>query len=223
MEHAPIDPAILRAALRGDRGAQRTLWRAVLPLHAQAGADTRREMERVGAQARRAAASSRGCCARTGRARCTARPGMRRRLRGTAYLLTLDADTRLTPGAARALAGAMLHPLNRAGRGRAARSGHARLRSAAPAHGHRAAERDVPPTGRACSPVPAAADPYGGACGELYMDCFDRGGFTGKGIIDARALLDCCGGGVMPGSGACSATTRLRAHTCTAAFSATWS
>ena len=29
-------------------------------------------------------------------------------LRGTAYLLTLDADTRLTPGAARALAGAML-------------------------------------------------------------------------------------------------------------------
>ena len=45
---------------------------------------------------------------------------------------------------------------------------------------------------------PGGADPYGGACGELYMDCFDRGGFPGKGIIDARALLDCCGGGVIP-------------------------
>ena len=30
------------------------------------------------------------------------------------------------------------------------------------------------------------------------MDCFDRGGFPGKGILDARALLDCCGGGVIP-------------------------
>ena len=45
---------------------------------------------------------------------------------------------------------------------------------------------------------PGGADPYGGACGELYMDCFDRGGFPGKGILDVRALLDCCGGGVIP-------------------------
>ena len=30
------------------------------------------------------------------------------------------------------------------------------------------------------------------------MDCFDRGGFPGKGILDVRALLDCCGGGVIP-------------------------
>ena len=30
------------------------------------------------------------------------------------------------------------------------------------------------------------------------MACFARGGFPGKGILDARALLDCCGGGVIP-------------------------
>ena len=34
------------------------------------------------------------------------------RLRDAAYILTLDADTRLCPGTARELVGAMLHPLN---------------------------------------------------------------------------------------------------------------
>lgn len=69
---------------------------------------------------------------------------------------------------------------------------------------------------------PGGSDPYGGVCGELYMDCFDRGGFSGKGILDVRALLACCGGNALPSS-ASSATTRSRAPTCTAAFSATWS
>jgi cyclic beta-1,2-glucan synthetase len=34
-------------------------------------------------------------------------------------------------------------------------------------------------------------DPYGCDSGELYMDMFNAGGFSGKGIIDAEAYLDC--------------------------------
>ena len=45
---------------------------------------------------------------------------------------------------------------------------------------------------------PGGSDPYGGVCGELYMDCFDRGGFSGKGILDVCALLACCGGDALP-------------------------
>ncbi|MFR6425441.1 MAG: glucoamylase family protein [Oscillospiraceae bacterium] len=56
---------------------------------------------------------------------------------------------------------------------------------------------------------PGGSDPYGGVCGELYMDCFDRGGFSGKGILDARALLACCGGDAMPGSSAYSSHDAL--------------
>lgn len=118
-------------------------------------------------------------------------------LRGTAYLLTLDADTRLTPGAARALAGAMLHPLNRpvvdARRG-VVTHGYGLL------HPRMATE---PQSARASDWArvfagPGGSDPYGGVCGELYMDCFDRGGFSGKGILDVRALLACCGGDALP-------------------------
>ena len=37
------------------------------------------------------------------------------------------------------------------------------------------------------------SDPYGGLCGELYMDAFDNGGFAGKGILHIDALLQCAG------------------------------
>ncbi len=118
-------------------------------------------------------------------------------LRGTAYLLTLDADTRLTPGAARALAGAMLHPLNRpvvdARRG-VVTHGYGLLhpRMATELQSARASDWARVFAG------PGGSDPYGGVCGELYMDCFDRGGFSGKGILDVRALLACCGGDALP-------------------------
>ena len=118
-------------------------------------------------------------------------------LRGTAYLLTLDADTRLTPGAARALAGAMLHPLNRpvvdARRG-VVTHGYGLLhpRMATELQSARASDWARVFAG------PGGSDPYGGVCGELYMDCFDRGGFSGKGILDVRALLACCGGNALP-------------------------
>lgn len=118
-------------------------------------------------------------------------------LRGTAYLLTLDADTRLTPGAARALVGAMLHPLNRpvvdARRG-VVTHGYGLLhpRMATELQSARASDWARVFAG------PGGSDPYGGVCGELYMDCFDRGGFSGKGILDVRALLACCGGNALP-------------------------
>ena len=118
-------------------------------------------------------------------------------LRGTAYLLTLDADTRLTPGAARALVGAMLHPLNRpvvdARRG-VVTHGYGLLhpRMATELQSARASDWARVFAG------PGGSDPYGGVCGELYMDCFDRGGFSGKGILDMRALLACCGGNALP-------------------------
>ena len=118
-------------------------------------------------------------------------------MRGTAYLLTLDADTRLTPGAARALAGAMLHPLNRpvvdARRG-VVTHGYGLLhpRMATELQSARASDWARVFAG------PGGSDPYGGVCGELYMDCFDRGGFSGKGILDVRALLACCGGDALP-------------------------
>lgn len=118
-------------------------------------------------------------------------------LRGTAYLLTLDADTRLTPGAARALVGAMLHPLNcpvvDAQRG-VVTHGYGLLhpRMATELQSARASDWARVFAG------PGGSDPYGGVCGELYMDCFDRGGFSGKGILDVRALLACCGGNALP-------------------------
>lgn len=118
-------------------------------------------------------------------------------LRGTAYLLTLDADTRLTPGAARALVGAMLHPLNHpvvdARRG-VVTHGYGLLhpRMATELQSARASDWARVFAG------PGGSDPYGGVCGELYMDCFDRGGFSGKGILDVRALLACCGGDALP-------------------------
>ena len=118
-------------------------------------------------------------------------------LSGTVYLLTLDADTRLTPGAARALVGAMLHPLNRpvvdAQRG-VVTHGYGLLhpRMATELQSARASDWARVFAG------PGGSDPYGGVCGELYMDCFDRGGFSGKGILDVRALLACCGGDALP-------------------------
>ena len=116
--------------------------------------------------------------------------GERAALAGTRYILTLDSDTRLYPGAAGALIGAMLHPLNRprldARRG-VVTGGHGLI--------HPRIDSDLE---SACASDfalvfsgPRGSDPYGGLCGELYMDAFGSGGFAGKGILDARCLLAC--------------------------------
>ncbi len=114
-------------------------------------------------------------------------------LRGTRYILTLDADTRLTPGTARELAGAMLHPLNRPvidpRRGVVA-AGHGVIQPRLAVDLRSAARCEFT---RLFAPQ-GGSDPYAGGVGEVYSDLFDSGGFAGKGIFDARALLTCLDG-----------------------------
>ena len=116
--------------------------------------------------------------------------GDRAELTGIPYLLTLDSDTELYPGAAGELIGAMLHPLNRPVldpvRG-VVTQGHALVHPRIDTTLESAYATDfalIFATGR-------GSDPYGGLCGELYMDAFSNGGFAGKGILDARCLLAC--------------------------------
>ena len=195
MEHAPIDPAILHAARTeiealnaryGGRFYLFTRERVQTPDGKWSAWERKR-----GALLRLAQL----LCGEADAMHCAA--GDAAALRGTAYLLTLDADTRLTPGTARALVGAMLHPLNRpvvdARRG-VVTHGYGLLhpRMATELQSARASDWARVFAG------PGGSDPYGGVCGELYMDCFDRGGFSGKGILDVRALLACCGGDALP-------------------------
>lgn len=195
MEHAPIDPAILRAA-RTEIEALNARYGGRFYLF------TRKRVQTPDGKWS-AWERKRGALLRLAQLLCGEADAMHcavgdaAALRGTAYLLTLDADTRLTPGAARALVGAMLHPLNRpvvdAQRG-VVTHGYGLLhpRMATELQSARASDWARVFAG------PGGSDPYGGVCGELYMDCFDRGGFSGKGILDVRALLACCGGDALP-------------------------
>ena len=116
--------------------------------------------------------------------------GDRDALAGTRFLLTLDSDTRLYPGAAGDLIAAMLHPLNapRLDRERGVvTAGHGILHPRLDTDLGSANETDF----SLVFAGPGGSDPYGGSCGELYMNAFDRGGFAGKGLIDVRSLLSC--------------------------------
>ena len=113
-------------------------------------------------------------------------------LSDTQYILTLDTDTILTPGAARSLIGAMLHPLNQpeidrkdsvvtAGYGLL----HPRITTAL--------QSSVSTDFTRIAAGPGGMEAYGAAGGELMMDRYDCGGFAGKGILHIDALLTCCG------------------------------
>ena len=116
--------------------------------------------------------------------------GDRDALAGTRFLLTLDSDTRLYPGAAGELIGVMLHPLCRPvldeDKG-VVSAGYGIL--------HPRLDTDLESANATDFALvfagPGGSDPYGGLCGELYMDAFGRGGFAGKGLIDLRSLLLC--------------------------------
>ena len=109
------------------------------------------------------------------------------------FVLTLDADTRLPPGAARRLVGAAGHPLNRPrfdeelGR---VTQGYGILQPRITAI--------LPPAGQGSlyHRMYAGAtgiDPYSSASSDLYQDLFGEGTFVGKGIyhVDAfRASLE---------------------------------
>lgn len=111
-------------------------------------------------------------------------------LHGINYIITLDSDTKVYPGSVESLISAMLHPLNRAVIDRkkgVVTKGHAIIQPRISTELMSANATDF-------SLIFAGAggsDPYGGLCGELYMDMFSSGGFAGKGIIDVNALNTC--------------------------------
>ncbi len=119
--------------------------------------------------------------------------GERDALKDVRYILTLDGDTRVYPGAAGELIGAMLHPLNRPvvdGQRRVVTRGHAVIHPRMDTELFSANATDF----ALIFAGAGGCDPYGGLCGELYMDAFGNGGFAGKGILDARVFLSCTEG-----------------------------
>jgi len=115
--------------------------------------------------------------------------GDRDALRGTRYIISLDADTRIFPGSLGQLIGAALHPLNTPlpGPDGLPTAGHAVI--------HPRIETELESAGATDFALIFAgtggSDPYGGLSTELYMDAFGSGGFAGKGILDAGMLLRC--------------------------------
>ena len=114
-------------------------------------------------------------------------------LSGVRYLLVLDSDTRMTPGAAKELAGAMLHPLNQAQTDETRGVVTAGYGILSPRVGTTLSAAMRSDFSRIFA-GPGGVDPYGGACSEVFMDCFGRSGFSGKGIIDVDAYLACLDG-----------------------------
>ncbi len=114
-------------------------------------------------------------------------------LKSVHYLITLDADTRLTAGSVREMVGAMLHPLNTPvvdAKRRVVTEGHALLQPRIAI--------DLFSAGQTMfSKIyagHAGLDPYGGASSDLYQDLFSQGIFVGKGVFDVDAYLSCLDG-----------------------------
>jgi cyclic beta-1,2-glucan synthetase len=108
-------------------------------------------------------------------------------LQGIRYVITLDSDTVLPPGAAPLLVGTLAHPLNRAAydhhRGCVTR-GYGILQ---PRVGV-----SLPSAHRswfaAIHSGQPGVDPYTTAVSDVYQDLFGEGSFTGKGIYDVDAF-----------------------------------
>lgn len=116
--------------------------------------------------------------------------GERDALTGVKYIVTLDSDTRIYPGSVGQLIAAMLHPLNRPEideKLKIVRRGHALIHPRIDTELKSAVETDF----AIIFSGGGGSDPYGSLCGELYMDAFGSGGFAGKGVIDAAALVKC--------------------------------
>ena len=107
---------------------------------------------------------------------------------GTQYIVTLDSDTQLPPGRLRELVGVAAHPHNQPRldpQGQFVLSGYGILQP------------------RIATPLPeprnftlfhwlfagqCGIDPYSAASSEVYQDVFREGTFTGKGLINVRAV-----------------------------------
>ncbi|HWA39624.1 MAG TPA: glucoamylase family protein [Burkholderiales bacterium] len=108
-------------------------------------------------------------------------------LQGVKYVITLDADTQLPRDAARELAGAMAHPLNRPRhdeRSQRVCEGYAilqpRVAVSLPAGGHSRFAR--------LFGGEPGIDPYTRTVSDVYQDLFGEGSFVGKGIYDVDAF-----------------------------------
>ena len=108
-------------------------------------------------------------------------------LKGVRYVITLDADTVLPPGGARALVGTMAHPLNHpyydSEQQRVVR-GYGILQ---PRVGVSLPSANRSRFASIMAGVPGV-DPYTMAVSDLYQDLFHEGSFTGKGIYDVAAF-----------------------------------
>ena len=107
---------------------------------------------------------------------------------GVRYVITLDADTRLPPGAVCAMVGALAHPLARARldpRTRRVVSGYGilqpRVVSLLPAYGEDTLYQKS-------FSGPTGVDPYVAAISDVYQDLFGEGSYVGKGIYDVDAF-----------------------------------
>jgi cyclic beta-1,2-glucan synthetase len=113
--------------------------------------------------------------------------------KGVKFVITLDSDTALNVGAARELAGAMLHPLNQAELDRRRRvvvSGYGLLQ---PRVGVALDAANKSQFSRIFAGQ-GGVDPYGSTTSDVYHDLFDQGTYTGKGIFDVDAFLTCLEG-----------------------------
>ena len=103
------------------------------------------------------------------------------------YVITLDTDTELPRDAARAMVGALSHPLNRArfdaGPGRVV-GGYGILQ---PRMAATLAASNRSFFAALCSSEPGI-DPYTRAASDVYQDLFGEGSFIGKGIYDVAAF-----------------------------------
>ncbi|MBK6469185.1 MAG: carbohydrate-binding protein [Betaproteobacteria bacterium] len=113
---------------------------------------------------------------------------------GTTYLLTLDSDTQLPPGALRELVGVAAHPSNTpqlSADGRRVQRGYGILQP----------HLVMPlPTAQERTPYhwlfagQCGIDPYSAASSEVYQDVFGEGSYTGKGLMHVQAVHAVLGG-----------------------------
>ena len=112
-----------------------------------------------------------------------------RQLIGIRYVITLDADTHLPPGAAVRLVATLAHPLNRArydGHGRA-RAGYTVLQpglETATGWGDATVFSSI-------MEADTGLDLYSHAVSDVYQDLFGEGIYAGKGILDVAAFERC--------------------------------
>jgi hypothetical protein len=125
---------------------------------------------------------------RTGAAQAfSATEGELDELTSVRYVITLDTDTQLPPGAARRLVGCLAHPLNRPRIDPA-------MRHVVEGHGILQPRIGTPIREARCSPftrlfcAEAGIDPYTRETSDVYQDLFDEGSFIGKGIYDVEAF-----------------------------------